>query len=622
MMTLSAPVRINLSLSHIVLYSIVLWLNTMGKAKEQRIQRRRLDQGQSSCENLAAPICECCPLSRKEDGPILGKQQVTQRDEDLKELVVIGSGAHSMALILRLLQPDADLMSEKERHIKAEHHSAKLRSIPAVTRYVRDISRGTASILKKKGSKIVYSKDKPPPVELMKLRKSVLVIDKSTPASDGDSGWLCNWNQNFDAIQIPHLRSPTTAHLDPFDHRSLDVYAEFHGRSDELISLKYLKQRDKEFHGPYQAPSTSLFKDFHATLGKAYGIDDMVETSTEVESIVAKSGLERIDQEPYFEVQVRRATKPMNGNIEDEVKAGATITVKARRVVCAMGPMFKTGSEFWEESLPGICRHRILHCHEIVPWILSHREHHMAPTDQDGNASTSLLIVGGGITSTHLALLAERAPWCKSVTMILRSRIKERQFDIDNKWMGPLRGKFLDDFWSKSSSCKVQFLKEARKGGSVPPELARKLLQSAKNPQGRVQVKQEVQISEVAWTGDQFRVQLDDGSPEENFDMIWLATGADNDIDLYQPLQDLKKDLPIDVAGGLPVLDSDLSWKRTSSIDEVSEAPWKGILRRRLHVMGCLAGLQLGPDALNLIGARHGAVRVAKALRLDMHKKQ
>jgi hypothetical protein len=126
----------------------------------------------------------------------------------------------------------------------------------------------------------------------------------------------------------------------------------------------------------------------------------------------------------------------------------------------------------------------------------------------------------------------------------------------------------------------------------------------------------------VDWTGDHFRVQLDDGSSEVNFDMIWLATGADNDIELYQPLHDLRKDLPIDVAGGLPILDSDLSWKRPSSNDEVPEAPWKGILRRRLHVMGCLAGLQLGPDALNVIGARHGAVRVAKAIRLDMCNKQ
>ena len=590
----------------------------MGKAKEQRIEHTRLlrpDHGQ--VDDVAVPICECCSLYGEEEyGPIHSRQNKISRDgEDLKEIVVIGAGPHSMSLILRLLQPDADFLSEKERHYKMEHHSKKLRPIPAVRRYVRDLMRGTASVLKKKGSKIKYSKANPPPIDLMTLRKSTLVIDRSTPASENDSGWLSHWNQNFDAIKIPYLRSPITAHMDPFDHRSLDVYADIAGRQEELISLKLLTQRDKDFHGPYQAPSTSLFKDFHLILAKAYGIDELVQSSAEVESIIPRSGAERSDQEPYFEVFVRRVTK-----LGGEVKRGEVLVVRAKRLVCAMGPMFQKGSEFWEQSLPPICRHRLLHCHEIVPWLLSNREHHSIP----GNTKVdvpNLLIVGGGITGTHLALMAARALWCKSVTMIQRSRTKERQFDIDNKWMGPMRGRLLDSFLSKNSASKVQFLKEARKGGSVPPELARKLLQTAQESQGRVQVKQEVQISEVAWTGDQFRVQLDDGSPEECFDMIWMATGADNDIDLYKPLQQLVKDLPVDVVGGLPVLDSDLTWQRASSSSD-EEAPWKGVLRRRLHVMGCLAGLQLGPDALNVIGARHGAVRVAKALRLDMCDKE
>jgi hypothetical protein len=34
--------------------------------------------------------------------------------------------------------------------------------------------------------------------------------------------------------------------------------------------------------------------------------------------------------------------------------------------------------------------------------------------------------------------------------------------------------------------------------------------------------------------------------------------------------------------------------------------------------MGPLAGLELGPDALNLMGARQGAVRVANAVRADI----
>ena len=136
-----------------------------------------------------------------------------------------------MSLVLRLLQPDADLMSEKERHYKAEHHSKKMRPVGAVRRYIRDLTRG-ASVLKMRGSKLKYSTKNPPPIDLSTLRDSTLVIDKSTPASENDSGWLSHWNQNFDAIQIPYLRSPITAHMDPFDHRSLDIYADVLGRQE------------------------------------------------------------------------------------------------------------------------------------------------------------------------------------------------------------------------------------------------------------------------------------------------------------------------------------------------------------------------------------------------------
>ena len=50
------------------------------------------------------------------------------------------------------------------------------------------------------------------------------------------------------------------------------------------------------------------------------------------------------------------------------------------------------------------------------------------------------------------------------------------------------------------------------------------------------------------------------------------------------------------------------------------EPEWKTVLRNRLYIMGSLAGLELGPDALNLIGARHGAVRIAKVPRAELTK--
>jgi len=627
----------------------------MSNVKTQRIQRRHTSRYRHRAKDLSAHICECSTIFGDDTTSTTNKEQHGKEDDDLKELVVIGAGPHAMTLILRLLEPEADLLSDKERHSNM-HHAKRMKPIKDVTRHVQDISRGRHSSILLKNKTLTTnnkrnSKDddddtattNPPPIDLIKLRKSVLIIDKSTK-TDNSGGWLSYWNQNFDAIQIPILRSPMNAHADPFDHRSLEFFAEVNGREDELVELKYIKkskQRDEEFRGPYQAPSKSLFKDFHSLLCKAYGIDDMVQTSAEVVSVVPKEppyGRE----EPYFEVHVRKVitnntTTGGGGNQikEKETEGSATtVIIKTRRVVCAMGPMFKTGCQFWESSsfLPPNSYHRILHCHEIVPWLHLHQKQYGNQNnnnnnnnDEDNNISEtksscrlSLLIVGGGVTSSHLVLQAARSSWCKSVTLIQRSRIKERQFDLDNKWMGPGRGKLLDEFWSLDSPCRAQFMKEARQGGSIPPELAHKLSEISQSSPGRVQVKEEVQISHVRWDDDeeQFYIQLDDGSSELCFDMIWLATGADNDIELYEALRGLREHLPIETVSGLPVLKSDLSWKRPNNDD--NEPSWKDILRRRLYVMGSLAGLELGPDALNLIGARHGAVRVAKAIRLDV----
>ena len=159
---------------------------------------------------------------------------------------------------------------------------------------------------------------------------------------------------------------------------------------------------------------------------------------------------------------------------------------------------------------------------------------------------------------------------------------------------------------------RAKCMQEARGGGSIPPEVS---LAIAASP--CLTVKEEVQVSGLEWRNERFFVTLDDGSGEDCFDMIWMATGFDNDLSLYPPLCHLQQHLPIETVHGMPVLDQDLSWK-TNLEGSSEEPPWKSVLRRRLFVMGSLAGLELGPDALNLVGARHGAVRIAKALREDM----
>ena len=55
---------------------------------------------------------------------------------------------------------------------------------------------------------------------------------------------------------------------------------------------------------------------------------------------------------------------------------------------------------------------------------------------------------------------------------------------------------------------------------------------------------------------------------------------------------------PIEIVGGMPALEPTLRWRHDCEV----------------YVMGVFAGLQLGPDALNLAGARTGAARIDHAL--------
>ena len=222
------------------------------------------------------------------------------------------------------------------------------------------------------------------------------------------------------------------------------------------------------------------------------------------------------------------------------------------------------------------------------------------------------LIVGGGITSAQLALLASKAEWCTGVIFIQRSSMKPRHFDIKNEWMGPKRGKMLEEFWACSDmNDRAKQLKEARGGGTIPPEIIEELLSSQGS---KLEVKTEVEIEEVEWEDNNLKVSLTDGS-ECKPAMIWLSTGAQNHIDYYNVLSKLREVLPVNVVDGLPVIDNDLSWK--SPEDGSDEPRWKQTVRKRLYCCGALSGLQCGPDSLNLIGARHGAVKVAKSIRRD-----
>ena len=570
-----------------------------------------------SRQKIATPDateCDCC--TPVEDVFAIHKKQKKQQQPEQqqpktferKELVIIGAGPHALTLLLRLLEPDADLSSDKERHTKADFLN-RMRPLAHVRKHIKNLFKGPAAVYKKSKKKADAKG-----LTLDYVKENVMVVDGSLLSSTTSSihGWMAGWKKNFETLNIEQLRSPISAHADPFDHRSLEFFAVQTNREDELIPLEHLEKQTGrwDFHGPYNAPSTRLFHDFHTQLITGYGVQD-IPTPGNVEIIRCDT----ISGE--FEVYIR------NPN------TAQTTTVKTLRVVCAVGPAYRKVEPLLSrmvslDPMQQILQTKVLRGNQIIDFLSKYPNSSSTELPLDDNQS--ILIVGGGVTSAHLALtVADRGkyPWCKSVVLIQRSKMKERQFDLDTAWMGPARGKRLENFWNHSHQGRAAKLREERGGGSIHPEVVR-MVQNKAGGRTKLSVKEETEIMDVQYDHkrDKLLVSMDDGLSSKAFDMIWLATGFENHVDNYPFLDDIREELPVDTVQGLPVLNKDLSWKSSngSGNDGVNnEAPnWQAKARNRFWMLGPLAGLELGPDALNLMGARQGAVRVAKAIRADI----
>ena len=562
------------------------------------------------------------------------------RSVDIQELTIIGAGPHALALVLRLLEPEPDFLSDKERHLRADF-LRRMRPLSQVRRHVADLSRGPRATLKppKKSSHANI----PSPLSLEFVRTKVTVLDAS------GNKWMANWDQNFEEMNIQQLRSPIGAHADPYDHRGLEFYAERHKRSDELIPLESVprKMGRWDFHGPFNVPSTSLFSDFQQDLAKAYGVSDIVQQG-KVVSITPRSTNDKDDDD-----ESSSSSALFDLVVQDP--HGRLDRITTKRVVCAMGPANNNAEDdhefVWEDDLKKqvladvtfcaacnngksmrgeprfIERESLLRCADqcycdlvlrsdkIVPWLSRNKA-------QMECHSKRLLIVGGGITSAHLALLAanrSKSPWCSSVTLIQRTGGLERQFDIPNEWMGPGRGKLQQEFWALDPDARVQRIAQERQGGSIAPEVLKDLRKAERGGKLKTIVGVDIVSVDRNQNEKSLQVLLSDGSSIA-VDMIWLATGFRVNLRNYPCLAEVESVLPITKVKGLPVLNKDLSWGDVVRPPnrENEDPKWKEEARRRLWIMGALAAVELGPDALNLMGGRQGAVRVARSVLKDL----
>ena len=172
---------------------------------------------------------------------MLGTESSAGTSSDPLEIVLIGAGPHGLALLLRLLDDDPD--ESGDFFVGLDSKARAWRRTRA------DLGRQRCS---KETAKAIL--------------KRVRVIDEG-------GSWLNRWDDQFQALEIPHLRSPSDQNPCPYDSFALQQFAAARGRECEFVNLEPGSVPDCEccgFKGNFLLPSTALFRDFCAHLLSQY----------------------------------------------------------------------------------------------------------------------------------------------------------------------------------------------------------------------------------------------------------------------------------------------------------------------------------------------------------------
>ena len=323
---------------------------------------------------------------------------------------------------------------------------------------------------------------------------------------DPAGAWLRQWQHQFAAYEIPHLRSPAVHHPDPNPH-ALRSFAE--GRFNEL-------------HPPYDLPGTCLFQEFCQALVQRWQLQDRV-VSARVEQV-----------------------EPMQGRKRFRLVLADGQTLVARRVVLATSG----GTPHWPDW-----------ARSIAPTHPPERLCHAQQVDLRGLklSGERVLIVGSGLTSGHLALgaMARGA----EVVMMARRTFYEKLFDAAPGWLGPkyLKGFHRETCWQT----RWQMIQSARNGGSLTPSVLTQLRRRASS--GQLSFYEQCEVKTAAWTGEHWQVSCTHPQAHHCIahlpvDRIWLATGTQLDVNQWPLLEAVRSQYPLETVGGLPQLDQHLRW--------------------------------------------------------------
>ncbi|WP_416235740.1 FAD/NAD(P)-binding protein [Nostoc sp. UHCC 0252] len=356
---------------------------------------------------------------------------------------------------------------------------------------------------------------------------------------DPSGRWMSRWKQQFAALEIPHLRSPAVHHPDP----------------NPFALRKFAESRPDELFPPYDLPGTQLFEDFCQDVIRVWQLQEQVI--------------------PLAVKSIEPLTHHLRPRFRLCLQDGQAVI--ARRVVLATSSAQIQIPDWVNQIQTAYPQDRLCHSQTIDLQKLQ-------------LMGKRVLIVGGGLTSGHLALGAISRG--AKVHLMIRRQLAEKLFDAEPGWLGP---KYLKGFLAQSDwGQRVMMIQQARNGGSMTPAIATQLRRQVRS--GKIRIDENCQVVKAEWLGENWRVECSDGNQHE-CDYIWLSTGTKFDVNTEPLLKDILAAYPIKIVKGLPVLDTCLRWAGCE-----------------LFIMGGLAALQVGPTARNLSGARMACEKIVPAI--------
>lgn len=479
-------------------------------------------------------------------------------------------------------------------------------------------------------------------------RKKVCVVDNH-------SAWLESWSNNFNMLSIDYLRSPVLAHPDMFDPNALLSYAVMNHRDEgELLEsgcfdIKSLLGLGQSQIGLWKLPSTALFYDFCMNLSKSNELSH---------TFIGNSYVVDMNQNDDKCFQLTLSSR---NDVVDGMKQ-KSIHISAKSVVLSMGPIGRPIVPSFVKKIPQWRFWNQRPQKQSSPSFVVPAQDEEKEEDEATSKKKKLpvvVVVGGGLTAVQVALKEVRKYHQDTTTkgprevkkrkrssrprvlLISKRPLAEKHFDINIEWFNRrIANKCMADFYNHPMEERKAALRDARRGGSVPPLYMRQIekaeqdgylkclvghvkvcddLPNSKNDNG---VENEnarlihiyetiVDKSKKKVADDKEDADADNGDSTKNsssFSSFWVdevivACGIEPNCDAEESsssslIGKIQSKWPTRMEGGLPCVTQDLRWK--DGLD--------------IFVIGSLGALNIGPDAGNLMGIRRAAQLIANAL--------